>query len=182
MAKLTYDQISQLLKYDAHTGRLEWRERDVSLFLVADAQHRANVWNAQRAGKEALAHVTADGYKTGCIFNKHHKAHQVAWLLHHGEWPIGQIDHINGDRGDNRIDNIRVVSFTGNNRNRKIPRTNTSGAIGVYWRAARKKWCADVYVDGKRKRRLFPTFEAAVAGRKIAEQNLGYHPNHGRRE
>jgi len=104
-------------------------------------------------------------------------AHRVAWALHYGEWPKHEIDHINGNKRDNRIQNLRDVPHLLNQRNRGLRADNTSGADGVSWMKA-GFW--RVTVAGKYLG-IFKDFEAAVAARKSAEQAHGYHVNHGRR-
>lgn len=60
-------------------------------------------------------------------------AHRIAWLIYFGHWPDGDIDHINGDRSDNRIINLRDVSRTINLQNRRSPQsTNATGYLGVH--------------------------------------------------
>jgi hypothetical protein len=74
--------------------------------------------------------------------------HRAAWLYVHGKWPNGQIDHINGDRSDNRISNLRDVSHSVNQQNVHRPRRdNASGFLGV----TRQKnlWTSQVTVSGK---------------------------------
>lgn len=109
-------------------------------------------------------------------------AHRVAWALHYGEWPDGQIDHINGDKADNRLDNLRVVTAQGNAKNRPLRSDNTSGHVGVYWVTETKQWMAQIKVDGRQVTiGRYKTFEDAVVARKKAEEVHGYHANHGRR-
>jgi hypothetical protein len=102
--------------------------------------------------------------------------------MHYDRWPEGEIDHINGNRQDNRIENLRDVPRSLNQRNSKLQNNNRSGVSGVFWRANR--WEARIYlVSGQRKHLgRFKTFEEAVAVRKQAEMECGYHENHGRQD
>ncbi len=95
---------------------------------------------------------------------------------------MGHIDHINGDRGDNRISNLRVVTSTENNRNKAINKNNTSGVTGVTWSKSRRKWIAQIHI-GKIGKALggFDRVEDAIAARKNAETRYGFHENHGRK-
>jgi hypothetical protein len=99
----------------------------------------------------------------------------------HGAWPEGEVDHIDHDKSNNRISNLRVTTRTGNGRNASLFRTNTSGASGVEWYKMRQRWRAYISVNNRRVHLgYFDAFDEAVAARKTAEINLGYHPNHGR--
>lgn len=96
--------------------------------------------------------------------------------------PQEQIDHINHIRTDNRIVNLRKASNTENSRNASIGSNNTSGAVGVWFEKRRNAWVAEIKVD-RRKIHIgqFDTFDAAVAARKAAEVEFGFHENHGKR-
>jgi hypothetical protein len=90
------------------------------------------------------------------------------------------IDHINGNRRDNRIANLRAVDRRENMRNARLRSNNTSGIVGVTFSRDRKKWVAQIN-DGKvRSLGRFDKFEDAVEARKAAERRAGFHPNHGR--
>lgn len=116
------------------------------------------------------------GYLAGSIAGFPRLAHRVAWLVTHGYWPH-EIDHINGDRADNRLVNLREVTRKVNSENHAIPRNNTSGAPGVFYHKASGRWYARI---AKKYLGMFTTFEEALAVRKAAESEHGYHPNHGR--
>jgi hypothetical protein len=163
-----------LMRYDPETGKLYWLERP-RVFFKSDKDHKR--WNTRYAGNEAFS-PNNNGYLDGMIFRRMYRAHQVAWALHYGEWPKDQIDHINGDRSDNRITNLRVVSRSENCRNTKLRSNSKTGVLGVY--RHKHRWRATIYDGGSRHIGLFDTFEDAVAARKAAERELGYHPNHGR--
>lgn len=78
--------------------------------------------------------------------------HRIAWLLHYGQWPEGDIDHINGVKTDNRIENLRVGTRASGNHNKGVNRLNSSGFRGVSWDSDRRKWAAQIKIDGKNKR------------------------------
>lgn len=178
MAKLTYAQISEVLKLDAESGLLFWRERPSHL---CKNTHQTNAWNASYAGREALYSVNSAGYKKGCVFRVQLLAHRVIWLLHHGSWPSHDLDHINGIRTDNRISNLRPVTKAENLRNRARSSNNTSGVMGVKIDPRYNTWQAWIEFAGKKKHLgSFKSFDAAVAARKAAERRLGFHENHGR--
>jgi hypothetical protein len=172
---MTPEQLSELLDYDPATGILTWRERARTLF-PSDREHLR--WNGRYAGMRAFT-VNSRGYRDGMIFRKMHRAHQVAWAIYYGAWPDGQIDHINGDRDDNRIGNLRVVTRSANCRNTKRRSNNSSGIMGVS--PLKGRWRAYIRDDGKNVHLgIFNTLEEAATARKDAEQRLGYHSNHGR--
>lgn len=176
------DAIRQLVSYDAETGLFVWRERDVSMFRQGDRQANAcAVWNARFAGRPAFNCANSNGYLSGRINGVIFGAHRVAYALHHGKWPPHDIDHINGDKTDNRASNIRAVTEAENMRNRAISKNNASGFMGVSWDGRRRKWAAYVTADG-RKRTIgrFNELSDAVDARKSAERLAGYHENHGR--
>ena len=107
--------------------------------------------------------------------------HRLAWYLTYGEIPNGEIDHINGKKDDNRIDNLRVTDRKENGRNVSKPITNSSGCVGVRWHKTAKKWNARIKIDQKDiYLGLFENFEDAVKARKEAEKKFGFHTNHGR--
>ena len=84
--------------------------------------------------------VNTDGYVMVNIDRTRYYAHRLIWLMRFGEWPEGEIDHIDGDRSNNRLENLRCVSKSGNMRNQKRNSRNTSGFPGVVWDKSRSKW------------------------------------------
>ncbi len=77
-------------------------------------------------------------------------AHRIAWVLHYGEWPKGQIDHIDGNGLNNRLVNLRDVSHAENQRNQKLHSRNKSGYRGVSLDRKTGKWQAHIWANGKR--------------------------------
>lgn len=169
--------LRKLLRYDSETGQLFWRERSREMF---GNQRAFNTWNSRYASKPALTN-NCHGYLQGAIFERKYLAHRVAWAIHTGEWPKNQIDHINGVKSDNRIENLREATSQENMRNVKRQRNNKSGVTGISWEARREKWLVQIGLNGKLKHvGYFSDFENAVAARKDAEMKYGFHKNHGR--
>jgi len=175
--------LRQLLRYEAETGKLFWKER--SPIWVKSGKRSSStqcaVWNAKYAGEEAFKFVTPYGYLSGKVFNKSHLAHRVVWAIFFGAWPSQHIDHINGDRLDNRIKNLRDVSQAENNRNLSLSKINTSGFTGVYWCARDKWWVSKIKVSG-RDRFLgnYKHKQDAIDARIQANVRYQFHENHGK--
>ena len=93
---------------------------------------------------------TKAGYLESKICGKPFKAHRVVFLMHYGYTPKC-VDHINGNRADNRIENLRDADSLQNKYNQKIYKNNTSGAKGVYWIEVMNKWKAQINYERKRK-------------------------------
>lgn len=177
--------LRRLLDYDPETGELRWKERPVWIFKNPQ-DHKTRKWNADKwntrwAGRSALQATHSEGYRSGAIFYKKYFAHRVIWAIVYGEWPEHDIDHLNGDRSDNRLENLRAVTRSENLRNQKMNTRNTSGATGVYWFGERNKWIAQIKIDGKMKHLgTFDDFDSAVMARKSANPEHGYSSRHGR--
>lgn len=171
------ETLRKLLRYEPKTGLLFWLPRRRDMF---NSQRLFKAWNARHAGKEAFTCTSSYGYKKGGVSGSCQLAHRVIWALYYGEWPADQIDHINHDRIDNRIDNLRTVSNRENHMNTPIPSRNTSGIIGVHRSTNRKRWNAEIQ-DNKTKIKLgsFIKKSDAIDARKAAEIKYGYHVNHG---
>lgn len=183
MVDVSPSVLSQLLSYDEKSGRLVWRERDISFFSDGKitSAHAQKVWNSKYANSDAFKSINKDGYHFGAIFKKQYRAHRVIWAMVYGEWPVKQIDHINGERSDNRIVNLRAVSLSENLKNQKRREANTSGANGVYKNKKTGRWYAQVKVAGKGIHLgCFVDFLSAVDARKNADVKYGFHRNHGR--
>ena len=175
--------LRKLMKYDPKTGLIYWRSRDVSDYPepTKGVDKICEYWNSTYAGRLVGGSRDKDGYLRCVVMARSYQAHRVAWAIHYGDWPDDQIDHINGKKDDNRIDNLRVVSFTENQRNKPKSSRNKSGVIGVHFYKPTGKWVASICVNRKRMQiGSFDTIEQAADARKIAEAEYGFHPNHGR--
>lgn len=128
--------------------------------------------------KERKGYINLD--IDGLIF----KGHRVAYKIYHGDFDESlDIDHINGCRFDNRIQNLRLVSRRENCKNRSMYKNNTSGVMGVYWYERLNKWTANIWNGQTMKMLHLGVFEDkndAIKARKEAEQKLSFHPNHGK--
>lgn len=181
--RVTPEILKELLEYCPDTGTLTWKERG-RVWFKSDAVfgYRAHViWNSRYAGNEAFT-ANKDGYKVGAVLGTNFRAHRVAIAISYGEWPPDDVDHENGDRSDNRLSNLRVVPRAENTRNAMIPKNNTSGALGVYWRRDIQKWQPRIRVDGRYiSLGCFEHKFDAVLARITADREHGYHQNHGRK-
>jgi len=158
----TQADLHRLFRYDGR--QLWWRERPSSRVDMG----RPAGW------------IDGDGYRVITVNGKRHKAHRLIFLFVHGRWPKYEIDHINHDRDDNRIENLREATRPENARNQSIFKTNTSGYIGVSWHKRRERWHARIRVNGKLVfLGSFTCKEEAAQARKEAERKYGFHPNHG---
>lgn len=127
-------------------------------------------------GKPCGQHANQrDGYVLVRVGKKKMLAHKVIYAIVHGKMPDGDIDHLDGNPMNNRIENLRDVSKSENQHNHKIPKNNTSGFTGVTWSTNHRKWQAQIKV-GNQSIYLgrFENFEDAVEARKKAK--IRYHP------
>ena len=156
---LTAETVRELLIYNPKTGNFRWRRKK-------DGRKRHT---ARWAGKSAGC-VRPDGYASISINGHRYFSHRLAWFLVHGEWPPEWINHIDGDRANNRIDNLRLATRQESLRNRKQHKNNTTGVTGVHWHKRYKKFLGRVKVDGKIIHLgTFDTIEEAAAARAAAE-------------
>lgn len=134
--KLQPDQLAKELRarlsYDPATG--------VFTRLVAGG-------NGAKAGDQA-GYINAGGYVVLSVCNERLYAHRAAWFMTYGKWPDQMIDHIDGDRTNNRLSNLRDVSNQHNTQNVKKSRRE-GGLLGTCWDKRRCKWVAHIMKDGR---------------------------------
>lgn len=173
-------RLRELLSYDPETGLLIWKVRPRSDFTATPGSTQEAIWrrwNGKHPGNPAL--TAGSPYLSGTIEGMNARAHQVAWAIYHGEWASGEIDHINGDKKDNRIANLRDVSRSMNHRNRPGKLLTQSGRTGVIWDTQRGKWAARIKVNGRMLNLgRFTSLEAAIAARDEVEKPLGFTDRH----
>jgi hypothetical protein len=173
------EDLRKVLDYDQDTGFFVWKKRPVSFFSYSkqgqSPDARSLAWNAVWAEKSALMSIKDNQYFYGRIFDRNIYAHRAAWCFVYGSWPINAIDHINGNRQDNRIENLRDVPQSENMKNTKKRKNNTTGKTGVYFDPRDNRWFAQISVGGKvvRLGRSWAKKEA-VELRLAAEKEYGY--------
>lgn len=180
-APLHVSLLHKYFLYDADTGLLSWRKRTPDMLpgnAVCGREGECAAWNTRYAGTQAFVAAGSNGYHHGTVAGRALKAHRIAWAMTHGRWPT-EVDHINGDRSDNRIANLREVNRQTNSRNRGRRSDNSSGVVGV--RCVQGRWKARIHDNGKERHLgTFTSREAATAAWREAAERLGYHANHGR--
>lgn len=161
---MDYEFLIKTVDYDAKTGVMRWL---------------SPLTKSIKAGTIAKS-INKDGYLQIRIAGKMYVQHRLAWMYVYGSMPDGDIDHINHDRTDNRIDNLRVVTKRVNNKNLSMRSNNTSGVTGVWWGKHVNKWVAEIHPDGKKIHLgVFDCLSDAAEARKVAELKYGFHENHG---
>jgi hypothetical protein len=150
---ITQERLKSLLVYDPNTGVFCWRKNN----KLAGTLHATGYWRVQIAGRPYLAH-------------------RLAWLYTYGCFSNFNVDHINHDRQDNRILNLRIVTRSENQHNRKRRTQSSSGFLGVSWFKPKNKWRAYIKANNKRHHLgWFSNVEDAVQARINAEHL--YHPS-----
>jgi hypothetical protein len=129
-----------------------------------------------KAGSPAFACLRGDGYFCGNYRRKVYLAHRIAWALVHGEWPE-EIDHIDGDRSNNAIANLRAVDRQENAKNLQRRINSCAPFPGLSKIKSTGRWrvrVARLHIG------VYDNFDQALVARKAAEITHGFHPNHGR--
>jgi hypothetical protein len=115
----------------------------------ADYDPTTGVFSRRSDGRRIGYEVPSKGYVCAKVFGKKYNAHRLAWLHVHGEWPKHEIDHVNGVRTDNRIENLRDVPRGINSQNqRRAQRDNSTGLLGVSIDRERGKFKATIRANG----------------------------------
>ena len=146
IADLTAERLRELFNYDPETGIFTWRQKTTPKS------------NSITVGGIAGT-IGADGYTRIMIHRATHKGHRLAWLYVHGCHAPSILDHINGNRSDNRITNLRLATRSLNSQNRGPSRSNKANTLGVY--IGRKgNYCAAIGITlaGKSRRLHLGTF------------------------
>jgi len=184
--ELTSEIARELLTYNPDTGKLFWKERPLKYFKNPKIGMKS--WNTRWAGKEAFTDINRKksgqiSRLDGKLLNKDYYTHRIAWLIYYGEWPKNQIDHINQDPTDNRIENLRDVTHAENHKNRTLQNNNTTGYSGVsFYKYNRyKKYRARIRINNIEKHLgYYDTVEEAAAVRAVASINYNFHPKQGK--
>jgi hypothetical protein len=138
---LTAEYVRSILDYDPETG----------LFRHKYRVYAAPGWNTKYAGQHAGCFSKAQHYIILVINARHYLAHRIAWLHVTGKWPDKEIDHINSDRSDNRLVNLRIATPQENLWNQPKKPTNASGFKGVSFFKRDGSWKAQIRWGGKQR-------------------------------
>ncbi len=170
-----FGEVAKLVDYDPETGVMTWRWRDEG----------PEWWNARYAGKACGKNVKGHIRLAFRLANgKRHSTsvHRLAWYIVYGHPPKNEIDHLNRNRADNRINNLRCVTRSVNLRNASMKRNNTSGVTGVYLLKGKGKWLAKGWANGKSAYLgLFDDIAEAEAAVKAFRAEHGFADTHGER-
>lgn len=152
-------RVRELLTYDHKAGTLVWNQSRGTRKKGAAAgwQHSTGYW-----------YVRIDG--------RDYKLHRIVWLHYYGTEPKDLLDHIDRDKSNNKIRNLREATHAENQQNKRVYKNNRSGHKGVSWNVAERKWRVRIQIAGvNRLVGLYRTLDEAVAARKQAEQRLHTH-------
>jgi len=161
---VSQDKLLEVLNYNATTGIFTWKKaaaNNVKINSVAGC-------------------LKSDGYINIKIKGVQYRAHRLAWIFVTGACD-GYIDHIDHDRSNNCINNLRLIQTESeNSKNSELSTRNTSGVVGVCWSEKRKMWIVQISINCKQRTvGYFKDMKDAIAARKTHEVANSYHANHG---
>lgn len=180
---ISVSMLRTLFDLRAATGELFYKPRAVELFSGCGwkQERAAKTWNRRFAGKKVQS-MDTHGYVKAAIFGRSFKAHRIIYAMANGEWPRGEVDHINGVTNDNRPANLRDVTHHDNSKNQQHRITSKSGEVGIYTDKRTGLFVVSITKDGKKVHiGQFNEIQQAKIAREAAARALGYHPNHGRK-
>jgi len=166
---ITQTELKERLEYNPDTGLF------TRLTDSGGGQYKGSIAGHINNGK-------GKGYVAMSVYGRNYAAHRLVWLYVHGYFPEF-MDHINGCRHDNRLENLREVTRKTNAKNLGIRKSNTSGFTGVNWQKLDNKWQARITIGGETiQLGYFINIEDAIEARKAANIKYNFHPNHGMRD
>lgn len=150
----TIEELREYLDYEPETGVLRWKKRPGRRVFVGDI----------------AGHTMGDGYLMVTLRAVGLMQHRVAFALHNGRWPTPLCDHIDGDKTNNRADNLRECSASENQQNRGVPRNSSTGVKGV--RRLAGGYLATVVISHRAHTKWFRRLEDAAAHVKQLREQL----------
>lgn len=176
---VTPAEVQELLEYSPETGLFLWKPRPLRFCTAGSGRYTRErnkaVFDSNYAGTPALNALNASGYKRGNLFGRGLLAHRAAFACVLGRWPVGQVDHINGVRDDNRWANLREATNQQNQWNSSSAKGSSSRYVGVSWSQKSSKWQAYICPEGKKVALGYfdCELEAAAARDKAAREMFG---------
>jgi hypothetical protein len=154
---VTQNKLKEVLNYNPETGVFTWIKRN----------------------QEVAGYLKPNGYRGITIKDTLYNAHTLAWIYVYGEVPP-MLDHIDHNKDNNSILNLRVINCAENSKNMKQNKNNKSGIVGVSFHKTMGKWEANITVNMLPiKLGFFKDIHLAIKARQEAEKKYGFHPNHG---
>ena len=154
MKKLSLYDLKRLVSYDPNTGIFT---RKVS-------------FRKTHPVGSIIGKPDKDGYLSGCVLSVKYQMHRLAWFYYYGEFPEDCIDHIDNDKANNKISNLRIANKSQNGVNRGLQKNNTSGFKGVYWVERLKRWV--VYLKKDKKPIYIGTFKDKLEAARAYDEAL----------
>lgn len=139
-------KIDDIIEYSCSDGYLYWKERPLSMF---SSKGSCKSWNSRQSGEIALSKIDKDGYRGLTVFGRSFMQHRIVWMMHNDGSCPEFLDHINGNKSDNRIENLRPATKVDNGWNRGKNKNNTSGYKGVCFMKRKGVYRASVYFGGR---------------------------------
>lgn len=133
-SKLTQDRLKELYSYDCESGEFTRLKTVGGRWFVGDV----------------VGVLNSSGYLQIRIDGGRYLAHRLAFLYANGNWPIGEIDHIDGEKRNNRLSNLRDVTHSVNMQNQLVAQGRTkSNRLGAHYQSRSNKWLAQIVLSGK---------------------------------
>ena len=155
---ITQQELKSQLHYDQETGIFTWKSNN-----------------------KVAGYTREDGYKFIRINYKLYRSHRLAWLYINNKFPKNEIDHIDGNPSNNKIENLRESNSSQNKCNTKLRKDNTSGIKGLHWYKAYNKWQVNININKTRKSLGYfnDLFEACCAIYSARNKLHGEFKNYG---
>ena len=162
---LELEKLELILDYNADTGEFKWTS-----------------FNSRNTNKGKIAGTKlSNKYIRIFIYGKLYQAHRLAWYMYYGKEPEHGLDHIDGDKHNNAIGNLRDVPQSSNAKNSSLSKSNSSGFTGVTFMRKSKKWRSRIMVDGADIHLgFYDDKQKAISARVRATREYGFHENHGK--
>lgn len=156
--------------YEPETGALYWKDPGADKFDTLKGHH---IFLSKCLGKKA-GYINSLGYWSVAILGRSFLCHRLIWAMENGRDPVGDVDHRDLCRANNRLCNLREATRSQNCMNKAARSDNHSGTKGVHWHKATQKWAAVITAKsvGSVHLGVFPTKEEAAAAYATAAREL----------